>query len=97
MIVAAELRYGSAQKRSPKLTKKGENLLATITVLPSQTPLDSEYGCIRAELEAAGQTIDMIVLRIAAQAYTLRLMLVRDTLRDFGCIQRLKVENWLET
>jgi tRNA(fMet)-specific endonuclease VapC len=96
IIVAAELRYGCAKKQSPKLTQKVENLLATILVLPLEIPADAEYGSIRAELEAAGQTIGMNDLLIAAQAYTLNFTLVSDNLREFSRIRSLKVENWLE-
>ena len=96
IIVAAELRYGCAKKGSAKLTEKVENLLATIAVLPLETPVDTEYGRIRAELEAAGQTIGMNDLLIASQACTLGLTLVTDNLREFSRIRGLKVENWLE-
>lgn len=96
IIVAAELRYGCAKKGSPKLSEKVENLLSTIPVLPLETPVDTEYGRIRAELEATGQTIGMNDLLIAAQAYTLGLTLVTDNLREFSRIRGLKVENWLE-
>ncbi|TXI47045.1 type II toxin-antitoxin system VapC family toxin [Methylophilus sp.] len=96
IIVAAELRYGCAKKGSPKLSEKVENLLSTIPVLPLETPVDTEYGRIRAELEATGQTIGMNDLLIAAQAYTLGVTLVTDNLREFSRIRGLKVENWLE-
>ncbi|MBF5038946.1 type II toxin-antitoxin system VapC family toxin [Methylophilus sp. 13] len=96
IIVAAELRYGCAKKGSVKLTEKVENLLATITVIPLENPVDTEYGRIRAELEAAGQTIGMNDLLIAAQAYTLKLTLVTDNLREFSRIHGLKIENWQE-
>lgn len=95
-IVAAELRYGCAKKGSPKLSEKVENLLATIPVLSLEKPVDIDYGRIRAELEAAGQTIGMNDLLIAAQAYTLNLTLVTDNLREFSRIRDLKVDNWLE-
>ena len=96
IIVAAELRYGCAKKGSAKLTQKVENLLATIPVLPLETPADAEYGNIRAELEVAGKTIGMNDLLIAAQAYTLGLILVTDNLKEFSRINGLMVENWLE-
>jgi len=96
IIVAAELRYGCAKKQSPKLTQKVEHLLATIPVLPLEIPADAEYGSIRAELEAPGQTIGMNDLLIAAQAHSLNLTLVSDNLREFSRISGLKVENWLE-
>ena len=73
-----------------------EELLAMIPVLPLDTPADAKYGGIRAELEAAGQTIGMNDLLIAAHACALNLTLVTDNLREFSRIRGLKVENWRE-
>ena len=96
IIVAAELRYGCAKKGSPKLLARVESVLAFVPVLPLDIPADGEYGGIRAELEAAGQTIGMNDLLIAAHAYTLKAILVTNNVREFNRIRGLKVENWLE-
>ena len=96
IIVASELRYGCAKKGSPKLLAKVAGLLETIPVLPLDIPADSEYGSIRAELEAAGQPIGMNDLLIAAHAHALGLTLVTDNTREFHRIRGLNVENWLE-
>ncbi|CBL46689.1 Nitrogen regulatory protein [gamma proteobacterium HdN1] len=96
IIVASELRYGCAKKRSPKLLAKVEGILETIPVLPLDIPADVEYGGIRIELEAAGQPIDMNDLLIAAHAHALGLTLVTDNTREFSRIRGLNVENWLE-
>ena len=96
IIVAAELRYGCAKKGSARLLSRVEDLLAMIPVLPLDSPADTRYGNIRAELEAAGQTIGMNDLLIAAHASALGLTLVTDNLREFSRIRGLKVENWRE-
>lgn len=96
IIVASELRYGCAKKGSPKLLARVEDILTTIPVLPLDIPADAEYGDIRAELEAAGQTIGMNDLLIAAHAHALGLTLVTDNIREFGRIRGLHMENWLE-
>jgi tRNA(fMet)-specific endonuclease VapC len=95
IIVACELRYGCAKKGSAKLLSKVEDLLATIPVLPLEIPADGEYGGIRAELEAAGQSIGHNDLLIAAHAYTLGTILVTANVGEFSRIRDLKVENWL--
>ncbi len=95
IIVAAELRYGCAKKGSPKLLARVESILATITVLPLDIPTDTEYGGLRAELEAAGQPIGMNDLLIAAHANALGLTLVTNNTREFKRIRGLNVENWL--
>ena len=96
IIVAAELRYGCAKKGSPKLLAKVQSLLGTIPVLPLDFPADSEYADIRAALESAGLPVGMNDLLIAAHARALGLTLVTDNMNEFGRIQGLNVENWLE-
>ena len=96
IIVAAELRYGCAKKGSAKLLAKVESLLETVPILPMDIPADIKYGGLRAELEAAGQTIGLNDLLIAAHACALDLTLVTDNTREFRRIRGLNVENWLE-
>ncbi|NYZ16646.1 type II toxin-antitoxin system VapC family toxin [Azospirillum sp. RWY-5-1] len=97
IVVAAELRYGTARKGSPRLRQRVEALLADLPVLPLDVPADGEYGGIRAELEAAGQPIGGNDLLIAAHARALGLTLVTANEREFRRIGRLTVENWLAT
>ena len=68
IIVAAELRYGCAKSGSDRLLRVVEDLLGEIDILPLEIPADSEYGGIRAELEAAGRPIGGNDLLIAAHA-----------------------------
>ncbi len=96
IVVAAELRYGCAKKGSAKLSAKVESVLETVPVVPLDMPADIKYGSIRAELEAAGQTIGLNDLLIAAHACALDLTLVTDNTREFQRIRSLKLENWLE-
>jgi tRNA(fMet)-specific endonuclease VapC len=95
IIVAAEMRYGCAKKGSSRLSTMVESLLNTIPVLPLDLPVDTEYGGIRAELEAAGEPIGANDLLIGAHAYTLGLTLVTGNTREFERIRGLAVENWL--
>ncbi|TIW91208.1 type II toxin-antitoxin system VapC family toxin [Mesorhizobium sp.] len=95
IVVASELRYGCAKKGSTKLLNKVEDLLAEIPVLPLDVPVDAEYGGLRAELEAAGQTIGHNDLFIAAHACALGTTLVTANTGEFNRIKGLKVENWL--
>jgi len=96
VVVAAELRYGCAKKGSAKLLVRVESLLATIPVLPLDVPADTEYGGIRAELEAAGQPIGANDLLIGAHACALGLTLVTDNTKEFSRIRGLTIENWLD-
>ncbi|MBR0641237.1 type II toxin-antitoxin system VapC family toxin [Plastoroseomonas hellenica] len=95
IIVAAELRYGCAKKRSARLLAAVEHLLETIPVLPLEMPSDIEYGRIRAALETAGRSIGANDLLIAAHAYTIGATMVTANTDEFARIEGLVVENWL--
>jgi len=95
IIVAAELRYGCAKKGSARLQARVEALLQTIAVLGLDIPADTQYGSIRAVLEAAGLPIGGNDLLIAAHAAALGLTLVTDNTREFSRVPGLVVENWL--
>ncbi len=95
IIVTAELRCDCAKKGSSKLLASVEVLLETIPVLALESPAEVEYGRIRAELEAAGQTIGMNDLLIASHACAVGLTLVTDNTGKLDRIQGLKVGNWL--
>ena len=96
IVVAFELRYGCAKKGSAKLSAKVESILGTIPVIPLDVPADTNYGGIRAELEAAGQTIGLNDLLIAAHACALNVTLVTDNIREFQRVRGLNLANWLE-
>ncbi len=96
IVVAAELRYGAAKKASAKLSRRVEDLLSDVAVLPFDLPADAEYGRIRAELEAAGHPIGGNDLLIAAHARTLDTILVTANTREFQRVRGLSVENWLD-
>jgi tRNA(fMet)-specific endonuclease VapC len=95
IIVAAELRYGAAKKRSPRLSAQLESVLGALEVLPFETPADAAYGLLRARLEQAGRPIGANDLFIAAQAIALGYTVVTDNEREFAHIENLLHENWL--
>jgi tRNA(fMet)-specific endonuclease VapC len=96
IITAAALRYGCAKKGSPKLLAQIEAILESVQVLALDVPADTDYGGIRAELEAAGKPIGPNDLFIAAHAYALQAVLVTANVAEFTRIRGLKVENWLQ-
>jgi tRNA(fMet)-specific endonuclease VapC len=95
IVVAAELRYGSAKSGSKRLHKAVEDLLGEIKVLPLDVPADAEYGGIRSELEAAGMPIGSNDLLIAAHACAVGATIVTANADEFKRVRGLKVENWL--
>ena len=95
IIVAAELRYGTTNKASPRLSTQVEAVLGAIDTLPLDSPADKFYGSIRTRLESAGTPIGGNDLLIAAQALALDHTLVTDNDKEFSRIEGLRVENWL--
>lgn len=95
IIVAAELRYGAAKKRSPRLSAQLEAVLGALEVLAFETPADAAYGLLRMRLEQAGRPIGANDLLIAAQAIALGYTIVTDNEKEFARIENLARENWL--
>ncbi len=94
IIVACELRYGAAKRRSPKLTFNVEQVLASLPTLPFQDSADAAYAIIRTDLEQRDLPIGCHDLLIAAHAFSLDLIVVTANEREFSRIPDLKVENW---
>ena len=94
IIVAAELRYGAARRRSARLTRQLETVLAALETLPLAEPADAHYAAIRSELERRGRTIGHNDLLIAAHARALNLTLVTRNVREFERVPGLAIENW---
>jgi tRNA(fMet)-specific endonuclease VapC len=95
VIVAAELRYGAARRRSERLTRQVEQVLAVLPIVPFEEPADAAYAEIRARLEAIGAPVGGNDLLIAAHAVSLGCTLVTDNEREFGRVEGLNVLNWL--
>ena len=95
IIVAAELRYGSAKKGSPRLAAQLEAVLTALEVLPFEAPADTTYGLLRSRLEESGKPIGGNDLLIAAHVIALGHVLVTDYEREFVRVDGLSYENWL--
>lgn len=95
IVVACELRFGAKRKGSDILTKRVEQLLASLTVLPLDGPADEHYADIRAALERAGTPIGNHDLFIAAHARSRGMTLVTHNTREFERVLGLRVEDWL--
>lgn len=96
-IALAELEYGVCKSKKPEYNQNMITLiLSNITVLPFGVNASAEYGKIRAELERKGQVIGANDMLIAAHAKSCGLTLVTNNAREFGRIEGLKVENWIE-
>ena len=95
IIVAAELRFGVARRKSAKLASQLEAVLGGLEVLPLATPAEMHYAGLRSMLESAGTPIGANDMFIAAHALALDCTLVTDNVREFSRVKSLMVENWL--
>ena len=95
IIVACELRFGAAKKRSSRLTTRVEQLLERMEVLPFGAEADRHYGELRARLERRGTPIGPNDMLIAAHALSAERILVTDNVSEFRRVSGLVVENWL--
>jgi tRNA(fMet)-specific endonuclease VapC len=95
IIVAAELRFGAANKGSARLSQLVELLLGSIEVLPFDQPADQIYGVVRADLTKRGRRIGHLDELIATHALAENCVLVTDNERDFMQVDGLRMENWL--
>jgi len=95
IIVACELRFGAAKKRSARLADRIEEMLARLDVLPLAGEVDRRYAKLRWQLERRGTPIGPNDMLIAAHALALRRTLVTDNVREFRRVAGLAVENWL--
>lgn len=95
VIVAAELRFGAANKGSARLTELVEGLLLRLEVLPFAPPADQVYAVVRADLTRRGRRIGQMDELIATHALAEDCVLVTDNERDFAQVEGLRIENWL--
>jgi len=95
VIVAGELRYGAAKKASAKLSRRVEQLLGELPILPLDGDCADVYGRIRAGLERKGLPVGANDLWIAAHALAENMTLVTHNAQEFARIEKLKTEDWL--
>jgi tRNA(fMet)-specific endonuclease VapC len=95
IIVAAELRFGAAKRKSRRLLTQIDTAFAHLDIQPFAVPADRIYGELRADLERKGRPIGPNDLLIAAHALALGCTLVTDNEREFSRVKALRVENWL--
>jgi tRNA(fMet)-specific endonuclease VapC len=97
VVVAAELRFGSAKRGSERLTVQVEAILSAIAIMPLEEPADRFYAQLRVDLEKRGATIGPNDMLIAAHALALECAVISANEREFSRVTDLKVENWLDS
>jgi tRNA(fMet)-specific endonuclease VapC len=95
IVVACALRFGARKKNAPALTKRIEQLLQTIEVLPLAEDVDRTYAKVRTALEKKGRSIGANDLLIGAHALNERCVWVTHNGSEFAPIAGLKIDDWL--
>lgn len=94
-VVRAELLVGCLKSQRPSAQRERlEDFLTTITTVDLDAAAAEHYATIRADLEAAGESIGPNDLFIAAIARAAGATLVTTNEDEFRRVPRLKVENW---
>lgn len=94
IIVAGEILYGIENAPESRRASVVLGLLAQMTVLPLESPVEMAYARMRAALSRAGHGLSGNDLLIAAHARSLDATLVSGD-RAFAHVPELKLENWL--
>jgi tRNA(fMet)-specific endonuclease VapC len=96
-LTVAELEYGVAKSRQPKLNRgRLDTFLQPLQVLSFDDAAALAYGKARAKLETRGEMIGPIDMLIAAQALSLDLTVVTNNTAAFRRVEGLKIEDWTE-
>ena len=95
VIVACELRYGTAKRGSRRLTRQVEAVLSAMTIRPLESDVERIYASIRVALEKRGTPIGANDMLIAAHARAIDAVCVTANVAEFKRVPALKVENWL--
>lgn len=97
-ITLAEILYGiekSPVKKRARRTKI-EQISSVLGIFSFDEQAAARYAVVRAQLEKKGMAISERDTQIASIALANRLTLVTHNVKEFGLIDKLKVEDWAE-
>jgi tRNA(fMet)-specific endonuclease VapC len=97
-ITLAEIYYGiekSPVKKKERRTKI-EQIRSILEIHPFDESAAAKYGIIRVQLEKKGQVISERDLQIASIAIANGLCVITHNVKEFGRVEKLKVEDWAE-
>jgi len=96
-IVLSELEYGVAKSKFPSKNRNTlTSFLSNVTILDFDSGAAVEYGKICADLYKKGKPIGPMDMLIGAHAKFIGLTLVTNNIREFGRIDGLDIEDWLD-
>jgi tRNA(fMet)-specific endonuclease VapC len=95
IVVACELRFGAEKKGSAQLTRRVDQLLDVLAVVPLDGDIDRHYAAVRQRLETKGKPVGGNDLLIAAQALQHGCVLVTQNRKEFQRVAGLRAESWI--
>ena len=96
-ITEAEVRYGLAKRpMKDDVREKIERFLDTIDIQPWDSDAATEYGIMRAKLEAGGRTLANMDLQIASHARSLGTVLVTNDKAFVNADGIFAMVNWAD-
>ncbi|OED50094.1 plasmid maintenance protein [Endozoicomonas sp. (ex Bugula neritina AB1)] len=96
-ITLSELLHGVEKSSNPKKNLDNvEGFVNRLEIMDYSRKASAHYGDIRADLERKGQIIGVNDMHIAAHARSEGLIAVTNNVREFGRVDGLRIENWLE-
>jgi tRNA(fMet)-specific endonuclease VapC len=97
VITLAELEYGARKSAAIEKNLSALRQFSTpLNILLFDENAVTEYGIIRADLEAKGTSIGPLDTMIAAHARSLNYTLVTNNVKEFKRMNNLKIENWVD-
>ena len=94
VVVQCELLFGLRRRTNPRWQTHYEKVLESVEILPLDSSAVPNYASLRAVLESAGTPIGPNDTLIAAQALSIKAILVSAD-AEFMRVPDLQVENWL--
>ena len=96
-ITHAELAFGAAKSTKPE---EANTALAEFVFALEIAAFDNDaamtYGDVRASLARRGTPIGPLDTLMAAHVLTIDTVLVTHNVREFACVERLRLEDWLK-
>lgn len=95
-VTLAELMHGVYKSQHPQKNKKAlEEFILPLEIISFDEAASDCYGNIRTYLEKKELPIGPLDLMIAAQALSSNSILVTNNKKEFSCIPKLVIENWI--
>lgn len=95
-ITLAELMHGVEKSAQPEHNLRHvEDFVSRLMVLEYGNKAAAHYGDIRAVLERKRKSIGVNDLHIVGHARSEGLTLVTNNIKEFQCVEGLRLENWI--